>query len=92
MDPTTTEQQPDDAGQWDVNLLEAEANYMPNDDDSNKSSGQSVYDAESVVGESGNLYHGYKQGKYFLPNDAVRTPPWNWQGDTDYCIRPSKTV
>lgn len=33
--------------------------------------GNSVVEPDSVLGESGRLYHGYKQGKYFLPNDAV---------------------
>jgi hypothetical protein len=33
--------------------------------------GSSVYDPESILGESGRTYHGYKDGKYFLPNDAV---------------------
>lgn len=33
--------------------------------------GTSVVDPDSVLGESGRLYHGYKEGKYFLPNDAV---------------------
>ncbi|KAK8131323.1 S-adenosyl-L-methionine-dependent methyltransferase, partial [Apiospora sp. TS-2023a] len=34
-------------------------------------SNASVYEPDSVVGESGRLYHGYKEGKYFLPNDAA---------------------
>lgn len=34
--------------------------------------GMSVIDPDSVLDESGRLYHGYKDGKYFLPNDAVR--------------------
>ncbi|KAK8044233.1 hypothetical protein PG993_004257 [Apiospora rasikravindrae] len=36
-----------------------------------KSSGASVFEPLSVAGESGRLYHGYKEGKYFLPNDAA---------------------
>jgi hypothetical protein len=35
------------------------------------SSGDSVLEAESVVGDYGRTYHGYKEGKYLLPNDAV---------------------
>ncbi|KAH8647694.1 S-adenosyl-L-methionine-dependent methyltransferase [Xylariales sp. PMI_506] len=31
----------------------------------------SVVEPDSIVGESGRLYHGYKEGKYFLPNDAA---------------------
>ncbi|KAH8653743.1 S-adenosyl-L-methionine-dependent methyltransferase [Xylariales sp. PMI_506] len=33
--------------------------------------GGSVVDPESVIGESLRLYHGYKDGKYFMPNDAA---------------------
>ncbi|ETS81489.1 hypothetical protein PFICI_06491 [Pestalotiopsis fici W106-1] len=35
--------------------------------------GLSVIDPNSVLGDSGRLYHGYKDGKYYFPNDAVRT-------------------
>ncbi|KAK6821798.1 hypothetical protein PG987_014623 [Apiospora arundinis] len=34
-------------------------------------SNASIYEPQSVVGESGRLYHGYKEGKYLLPNDAA---------------------
>ncbi|KAH8659983.1 S-adenosyl-L-methionine-dependent methyltransferase [Xylariales sp. PMI_506] len=34
-------------------------------------SGGSVVEPDSVIGESGRLYHGYKEGRYFLPNDAA---------------------
>lgn len=33
--------------------------------------GTSVVDPDSILDESGRLYHGYKDGKYLLPNDAV---------------------
>ncbi|KAH8662497.1 S-adenosyl-L-methionine-dependent methyltransferase [Xylariales sp. PMI_506] len=33
--------------------------------------GGSVVDPESVIGESLRLYHGYRDGKYLLPNDAA---------------------
>ncbi|KAH8666774.1 S-adenosyl-L-methionine-dependent methyltransferase [Xylariales sp. PMI_506] len=33
--------------------------------------GNSVVDPDSVIGESLRLYHGYKDGKYLLPNDAA---------------------
>ncbi|KAK9414489.1 hypothetical protein SUNI508_11199 [Seiridium unicorne] len=33
--------------------------------------GNSVIEPDSVLGESGRLYHGYNAGKYFLPNDAA---------------------
>lgn len=34
-------------------------------------SGSSVIEPDSVLDDSGRLYHGYKDGKYYLPNDAV---------------------
>lgn len=34
--------------------------------------GQSVLDADHVVEDFGRTYHGYKAGKYLIPNDAVR--------------------
>ncbi|KAK8015429.1 hypothetical protein PG990_008725 [Apiospora arundinis] len=34
-------------------------------------SNSSIYEPHSVVGESGRMYHGYKEGKYLLPNDAA---------------------
>lgn len=34
-------------------------------------SGSSIIDVNSVIDESGRSFHGYKEGKYFLPNDAV---------------------
>ncbi|KAH8655304.1 S-adenosyl-L-methionine-dependent methyltransferase [Xylariales sp. PMI_506] len=33
--------------------------------------GCSVVEPDSVLGESKRLYHGYKEGRYFLPNDAA---------------------
>ncbi|KAK7977014.1 S-adenosyl-L-methionine-dependent methyltransferase [Apiospora saccharicola] len=35
------------------------------------SSGSSIVEPQSVQGENGRLYNGYREGKYFLPNDAV---------------------
>lgn len=35
------------------------------------SSGASVVEPDSVAWENGRTYHGYKEGKYHLPNDAV---------------------
>ncbi|KAK8087532.1 S-adenosylmethionine-dependent methyltransferase, partial [Apiospora hydei] len=34
------------------------------------SSGASVTEPDSVAWENGRTYHGYKEGKYYLPNDA----------------------
>jgi hypothetical protein len=32
--------------------------------------GSSVVEPDSVMASNGRLYHGYKEGQYFLPNDA----------------------
>jgi hypothetical protein len=55
----------------DSSLPGATRAYIPDDDLFRATSGVSVHDHESVIGESGRLYHGYKAGKYYLPNDAV---------------------
>jgi hypothetical protein len=49
------------------------ANDLINQALGRKSAGTSVVEPDSVLGESGRLYHGYKEGRYFLPNDAVST-------------------
>ncbi|KAH8651350.1 S-adenosyl-L-methionine-dependent methyltransferase [Xylariales sp. PMI_506] len=41
--------------------------------------GSSVIDPESVLGESGRLYHGYKDGTYYLPNDAAEQDRLDFQ-------------
>ncbi|KAH8651246.1 S-adenosyl-L-methionine-dependent methyltransferase [Xylariales sp. PMI_506] len=41
--------------------------------------GGSVIDPDSVLGESGRLYHGYKEGTYFLPNDAAEQDRLDFQ-------------
>lgn len=50
-----------------------QANAMINASLKRTPEGSSVVDTDSVL-ESGRLYHGYKDGKYFLPNDAVSSP------------------
>lgn len=35
--------------------------------------GSSVVEDDAVLAENGRTYHGYKEGKYFLPNDPVYT-------------------
>ncbi|KAH8680698.1 S-adenosyl-L-methionine-dependent methyltransferase [Xylariales sp. PMI_506] len=47
------------------------ANNLVNERLGRTPSGGSVVEPNSVLGESGRLYHGYKDGKYFLPNDAA---------------------
>lgn len=37
-----------------------------------ESSGSSVVEPNSVTEANGRTYHGYKEGRYFAPNDAVR--------------------
>ncbi|KAH8674138.1 S-adenosyl-L-methionine-dependent methyltransferase [Xylariales sp. PMI_506] len=46
-------------------------NDMINKELGRVSEGNSVIEPDSVLGESGRLYHGYKDGSYFLPNDAA---------------------
>ncbi|KAI1874271.1 uncharacterized protein JN550_002850 [Neoarthrinium moseri] len=41
--------------------------------------GTSVVEPDSVLDESGRLYHGYNQGKYFLPNDAAEQDRLDFQ-------------
>lgn len=40
-----------------------------------KTTGTSVFEPESVWDNNGRSYHGFKEGKYFLPNDAVSLVP-----------------
>jgi hypothetical protein len=49
-----------------------QANAMINEALGRTPVGTSVVEPDSILGESGRLYHGYKEGKYYLPNDAVR--------------------
>ncbi|KAH8678277.1 S-adenosyl-L-methionine-dependent methyltransferase [Xylariales sp. PMI_506] len=41
--------------------------------------GSSVIDTDSVVGDFGRTYHGYKEGKYLLPNDAAEQDRLDFQ-------------
>ncbi|KAI1849523.1 hypothetical protein JX265_013638 [Neoarthrinium moseri] len=43
------------------------------------SSGSSVAEPGSILGESGRTYHGYEPGKYFLPNDAAEQDRLDFQ-------------
>ncbi|KAH8674162.1 S-adenosyl-L-methionine-dependent methyltransferase [Xylariales sp. PMI_506] len=47
------------------------ANHLINEILNRTPTGDSVVDPDSIIGESLRLYHGYKDGKYFLPNDAA---------------------
>ncbi|KAF3019015.1 hypothetical protein E8E14_013185 [Neopestalotiopsis sp. 37M] len=49
----------------------AAANDLINQSLGRTPGGTSVVEPDSVLGESGRLYHGYKEGKYFIPNDAA---------------------
>jgi hypothetical protein len=59
-----------------------------------ESSGSSVIEGGSILEESGRTYAAYKEGKYWLPNDAVRRPREGRFRLTDLItlIRQSKTV
>lgn len=48
-----------------------QANKLVNESLGRTPGGLSVIDPSSVLGDSGRLYHGYKDGKYYFPNDAV---------------------
>lgn len=51
-------------------------------------SDMSVTEPDSVLGESGRWYHGYKEGKYFLPNDPVGIGSQSREaGSLDTCDR-----
>jgi hypothetical protein len=41
------------------------------EDFSRQPTGSTVAEPESVLGRSGRTYHGFKEGKYFMPNDGV---------------------
>ncbi|ORY68863.1 S-adenosyl-L-methionine-dependent methyltransferase [Pseudomassariella vexata] len=45
--------------------------YIPTELIHRVPSDASVVEPDSVLGDSGRLYHGYKDGKYFLPNDGL---------------------
>ncbi|ORY71308.1 S-adenosyl-L-methionine-dependent methyltransferase [Pseudomassariella vexata] len=46
--------------------------FFSGDNDSPRvPSGESIIEPDSVTGHDGRTYHGYKQGKYFLPNDPA---------------------
>ncbi|KAH8660555.1 hypothetical protein BX600DRAFT_438768 [Xylariales sp. PMI_506] len=47
------------------------ANDMINESLGRTPAGTSVVEPDSIIGESGRLYHGYKEGSYYLPNDAA---------------------
>lgn len=51
------------------------ANALINKSLGRESEGSSVVEPNSILGESGRLYHGYEDGKYYLPNDAVSFKP-----------------
>lgn len=53
----------------------ARANQLIDDSLGRTPDGTSVIDPDSVLDESGRLYHGYRDGKYLLPNDAVSDVP-----------------
>ncbi|KAM0809205.1 putative S-adenosyl-L-methionine-dependent methyltransferase [Seiridium cardinale] len=55
------------------------ANDMINKSLRRRPGGTSVVEPDSVLGDSGRLYHGYKEGKYMLPNDAAEQDRLDFQ-------------
>lgn len=70
------------------------ANELVNASLNDAAGGSSAVDPDSVLGDSNRLYHGFKDGKYFFPNDAVRSHDllthWRYWLIEDH--RPSRTV
>ncbi|KAH8674130.1 S-adenosyl-L-methionine-dependent methyltransferase [Xylariales sp. PMI_506] len=57
---------------WNHQVSFAEvANNLINESLGRVPSGGSIVEPNSILDESGRLYHGYKEGKYLLPNDAA---------------------
>lgn len=54
-----------------MSLSRFNALFPPPRDPDHTPTGCSVTDSNVVVGEAGRTYHGYKEGAYDLPNDAV---------------------
>ncbi|KAK6070512.1 methyltransferase domain-containing protein [Seiridium cupressi] len=55
------------------------ANDMINKSLRRRPGGTSIVEPDSVLGDSGRLYHGYKEGKYMLPNDAAEQDRLDFQ-------------
>jgi hypothetical protein len=53
----------------------AERPLVPDEVARHVPTGTSVIAEDAVMEESGRTYHGYEQGKYFLPNDPVKLIP-----------------
>ncbi|KAK6068342.1 methyltransferase domain-containing protein [Seiridium cupressi] len=64
-----------DSGFWASRIVKPDfarrANDLINESLGRKSGGTSVVEPDSVLGDSGRLYHGYHEGKYLMPNDAA---------------------
>ncbi|KAF3008195.1 hypothetical protein E8E14_008223 [Neopestalotiopsis sp. 37M] len=56
--------------EW-TRYFKASRNKLVNESLGRTPGGLSVIDPSSVLGDSGRLYHGYKDGKYYFPNDAA---------------------
>ncbi|KAI1874233.1 uncharacterized protein JN550_002812 [Neoarthrinium moseri] len=56
---------------FDPTVFVQKANELINASLERTPGGTSVVEPDSILEESGRLYHGYNQGKYFLPNDAA---------------------
>lgn len=58
-------------GQYDA-AFEATDFLLNTEHDNHKSTGTSIMEAGSIYDLNGRTYQGYREGKYFLPNDPVR--------------------
>lgn len=93
-------QQDDDLhpGQSDA-IFEATDFLLNTEHDNHKSTGTSIMEAGSIYDLNGRTYQGYREGKYFLPNDPVRRNSKAIQlmsikliGTLSHVTRPSKTA
>lgn len=76
-DKNNTEQDGDlhdgQSGQLDDNFLPDNV-QLNTERDTHESTGTSILEAGSIRDLNGRTYQGYREGKYFLPNDPVCLP------------------
>jgi hypothetical protein len=56
---------------YEENVIEAHHDFHIPEELFRVPTGSTIAEPESVVGLSGRTYHGYKEGRYMLPNDGV---------------------
>lgn len=78
MERLPTNQYPAHQGDDDLHPRQYDAAFEATDfllsteHDNHKSTGTSIMEAGSIYDLNGRTYQGYREGKYFLPNDPVR--------------------